>query len=251
MNDSGLLHAADMLRSAKSVVVLTGAGVSAESGVPTFRDPEEGLWAKYDPMELATIGAFERDPELVTRWYHWRFERCSHCKPNSAHTALAVMQERIEARGGAFALLTQNIDGLHQSAGSTTVVELHGTILTWRCTKTGRHTPMADIDFSSYPVRSEAGGLLRPNVVWFGEMLPPEAVAAAERAVGSCDLFLSIGTSAVVYPAAGYIERAGSIGAATIEINRDPTPITAAVDLSLQGLAGEILPPIVQRAFED
>ncbi|MCH9057478.1 MAG: NAD-dependent deacylase [Planctomycetes bacterium] len=250
MHDSGLLRAADMLRSARSVVVLTGAGVSAESGVPTFRDPEEGLWAKYDPMELATIGAFERDPELVTRWYHWRFERCSHCKPNPAHTALALMQQRIETHGGAFALLTQNIDGLHQRAGSTGVVELHGTILTWRCTKTGRHTPMADIDFTSYPVRSEAGGLLRPNVVWFGEMLAPEAVDAAERAVGSCDLFLSVGTSAVVYPAAGYIEQARSIGASTIEVNRDPTPVTAAVDLSLQGLAGEILPQMVQRAFE-
>lgn len=247
MNDQDLTLAADLIEAAASIVVLTGAGVSAESGVPTFREPEEGLWAKYDPMELATIEAFHRDPELVTRWYHWRFERCSTCKPNPAHQALAALQREAHTRGNAFTLLTQNIDGLHQQAGSTDVVELHGTIHRWRCMDTGAEIAMRDINFSEFPPRSQTGALLRPNVVWFGEMLSPDTVLAADRAVQSCDVFMSIGTSSLVYPAAGYIEMARSVGASTIEINLDPTPITASVDLSLIGLAGEILPRIVHR----
>ncbi len=248
MDEQRISRAADLVEAAESIVVLTGAGVSAESGVPTFREPEEGLWAKYDPMELASIEAFHRDPELVTKWYHWRFERCSTCKPNPAHQALATLQREALERGKTFTLLTQNIDGLHQQAGSTDVVELHGTIHRWRCMETGNEIAMSDIDFSEFPPRSDAGGLLRPNVVWFGEMLRPQDLMAADRAVRSCDVFISIGTSSVVFPAAGFIELARSIGASTIEINRDPTPITSSVDLSLIGLAGEILPRIVNRA---
>jgi NAD-dependent deacetylase len=249
VNDDLLTAAADLLREATSVVVLTGAGVSAESGVSTFRDAEDGLWAKYDPMQLATIEAFHADPELVTRWYHHRFEKCRHCEPNPGHHALADMQLRYTQRGHRFTLLTQNIDGLHQRAGSTDVVEFHGTILTWRCMDTGEHYPMAEIDFSSFPPMSPAGGLLRPNVVWFGEMLPTDALATADEVVSACDLFISVGTSAVVYPAAGYIEIARARGAKTIEINRDHTPMSGRVDLSIRGLSGEVLPQLVERAF--
>lgn len=236
--------AARLLREASRIVVLTGAGVSAESGIPTFRDKQTGLWAKYDPMELAHIDAFRRDPELVTRWYHWRFMSCKDCQPNPAHFALAELQRRTLARGGRLTLVTQNIDGLHQKAGATDVCELHGTILTWRCTKTGEHRPLEAVDFSRFPPTSEAGGLLRPNVVWFGEMLPPKEIERAMTDSAECDLFLSIGTSAVVQPAASLIELARQNGARAIEINREPTPISELVDVALYGKAGEILPKL-------
>ncbi len=240
---------ARVLADARSVAVLTGAGVSAESGISTFRDPQDGLWAKFDPMELAHIDAFHRDPELVTRWYHWRFEKCRHCKPNPGHDALARIQREVEARGGRFTLLTQNIDGLHQQASSTGVVELHGTILRWRCTKTGQEVDMADIPFDKFPPRSAAGGLLRPNVVWFGEMLPEAALRSAWAAAGECDLFMSIGTSAVVQPAASLVSVAAERGAKTLEINREPTPISGEVDWSIMGKSGEILPQLAELAF--
>ena len=237
--------AARLLREAQRIVVLTGAGVSAESGIPTFRDKQTGLWAKYDPMELAHIDAFHRDPELVTRWYHWRFTSCKDCQPNPAHLALAELQRRTLARGGRLTLVTQNIDGLHQKAGATDVCELHGTILSWRCTKTGEHRPLEAVDFSRFPPTSEAGGLLRPNVVWFGEMLPARELERAKTDSAECDLFLSIGTSAVVQPAASLIELARLNGARAIEINREPTPISELVDVTLYGKAGEVLPAIL------
>ncbi|MFI4894082.1 MAG: SIR2 family NAD-dependent protein deacylase [Phycisphaerales bacterium JB058] len=237
--------AALLLREARSVVVLTGAGVSAESGISTFRDKETGLWAKYDPMELAHIDAFHRDPELVTRWYHWRFTRCKDCEPNPGHAALAELQKQTEARGGSFSLLTQNVDGLHQTAGSTNVSEIHGTILTWRCTKTGEHYELDEIDFSSFPPASKAGGLLRPNVVWFGEALPERELERAFHDSSSCDVFMSVGTSSVVQPAASLIELAKGAGASTIEVNLEPTPISEIVDVSVFGKAGEVLPRLL------
>ena len=249
MDQTTLEQVASALARARSVVVLTGAGVSAESGLATFRDPEEGLWAKYDPMELATIQAFNKDPELVTRWYHWRFTRCVDCKPNPGHHALARIETHINERGGAFTLLTQNIDGLHQAGGTRNIVELHGTILTWRCLQTGQHISIQDIPFDEFPPRSQAGGILRPNVVWFGEELPAEAVETALDVCSKCDLFFSIGTSAAVYPAAGFIDLARANAARTVEINRDPTPISGAVDWSLPGKSGDILPRLAQLAF--
>ncbi|MCA9272449.1 MAG: NAD-dependent deacylase [Phycisphaerales bacterium] len=242
--------AARLLREARSIVVLTGAGVSAESGISTFRDKETGLWAKYDPMELAHIDAFHRDPELVTHWYHWRFTRCKDCEPNAGHYALAQLQEQTEARGGSFSLLTQNVDGLHQRAGSTNVSEIHGTILTWRCTKTGEHYDLAEIDFSSFPPASRTGGILRPNVVWFGEMLPEQELERAFRDSSSCDVFMSVGTSSVVQPAASLIELAKGAGASTIEVNLEPTPISGIVDVSVFGKAGEALPAIIDLCKE-
>lgn len=237
--------ASRLIHAAERIVVLTGAGVSAESGISTFRDKQTGLWEKYDPLELAHIDAFHRDPELVTRWYHWRFTSCKDCLPNPAHDALAELQRRTLARGGRFTLITQNIDGLHQKAGSTDVCELHGTILIWRCTRTGEHVALENIDFSSFPPTSEAGGVLRPNVVWFGEMLPPKELERAMTESAECDLFLSIGTSAVVQPAASLIGLAKQNGAIAIEINREPTPISDLVDVALYGKAGEILPTLL------
>lgn len=237
---------ADTLRSASNVTVLTGAGVSAESGLATFRDKEEGLWSKYDPMELAHIDAFNRDPELVTRWYHWRFTRARECEPNAGHIALAGLQRWFRSRGGDLALITQNVDGLHQRGGAADVIEIHGTILTWRCLATGAHVELDEIGFDTFPPSSDAGGLLRPNVIWFGESLPPEALEAAEQAISACDVFVSIGTSGMVWPAAGFIEEAKSRGAATAEINLEPTPMTDQVDVSLLGPSAVVLPSVAE-----
>lgn len=241
-DDPRLRAAAAALASARSIVVLTGAGASAESGVPTFRDAMTGLWAKYDAHQLATPEAFARDPELVTRWYDWRRMLVLGCRPNPGHLALAALQARAASEGRSFTLLTQNVDRLHQAAGSTGVVELHGTILQWRCTKTGEVFEPPPRPFDSFPPRSPAGGLLRPCVVWFGEALPPEALDAAERAIAACDLFIAVGTSGVVYPAAGFAAQAGARGAVTVEINRDPTPLSDVVDICLRGTSGQILP---------
>ncbi len=243
-NEHNIARAAAAIRDARRIAVLTGAGASAESGVPTFRDAMTGLWSKYDPHQLATPEAFARDPALVTRWYDWRRCLVAACRPNAGHFALAALQRWAAGGGRAFTLLTQNVDGLHQAAGSTGVVELHGSIRTWRCTKTGEEVVPGPEPMTEFPVRTRAGGLLRPGVVWFGEALPEAALEAAARAAAECDVFLSIGTSAVVYPAAGLVHAATAAGATAIEINRDPTPISREVDVSIQGLSGEALPAI-------
>jgi NAD-dependent deacetylase len=249
--EASIDRVARWLAEARSVVVLTGAGVSAESGLTTFRDPEEGLWSKYDPMDLATIEAFERDPELVTRWYHWRFTKARDVRPNPGHDALALLERKLAARmpdgPPPFTLITQNIDGLHQQAGSRRVVEIHGSIHRWRCTCTGHEKPLAEIRFDRFPVPSEHGGFMRPCVVWFGEMLPQEALEASFEALARCDLFFSIGTSATVYPAAGFIEVARAAGARTVEINKDPTANSPSVDVALKGRSGAILPDLLRR----
>jgi NAD-dependent deacetylase len=239
----------DALREARAVVVLTGAGVSAESGIPTFRDAMDGLWAKFDPHELASPEGFARDPETVTRWYDWRREKCAAAKPNAAHLALARLEEHFAAEKRAFTLLTQNVDRLHQAAGSRNVVELHGTIWVWRCTRCGIEREERGGSFRDHPPRCACGGARRPAVVWFGEMLPEEAMQKAGDALEACDLFFSIGTSAVVEPAASFIHHARRQGAKTVEINREPTPITPVVDWSLPGKAGEILPEVVRITF--
>ena len=248
MSDTGSIQeAAAMIRDAHFIVVLTGAGVSAESGLATFRDPEEGHWAKYDPMELATLDAFNKDPELVTRWYHWRFTRARDVQPNPGHYALGALKQHKAKQGESLTLITQNVDGLHQRGGAADVVELHGTIHTWRCTETGKQRPLADLSFEQFPIPSEHGGLMRPCIVWFGEMLPEDALSRSFEAMAECDLFLSIGTSGTVEPAASFILGAQSNGAKTIEINRDPTPNTGIVDLALQGTSGQILPAILSE----
>lgn len=254
-------HIADIaaaIGSADSVCVITGAGVSAESGLRTFRGvtgmtaEDHGsmasLWKDFDPATLATAEAFAADPERVTRWYDWRRLGCLAAEPNAAHLGLAEIERRVAARGAEFTLLTQNVDRLHQRAGSRNVVELHGTIMAWRCLRTGKEVEPEPRPFDRFPPRSplvddssDPLGVLRPSVVWFGEMLPPDAVARAEAAAASCDLFLSVGTSSVVYPAAGFIQRARERGADTAEINLEPTPISRLVRWSVRAKAGAAL----------
>lgn len=241
----GMAGAIRILGESRRVVVLTGAGVSAESGVPTFRDAMEGLWARYDPLELATPDAFARDPATVTRWYDERRQRMLACEPNAAHRAIAEWETVVAGRGGAFVLLTQNVDRLHHRAGSRDVVELHGSLFVWRCTVTGRERDDLPMPLPHYPMPSEAGGLYRPGVVWFGEMLREQALARAQASLRSCDTVVSIGTSAQVQPAASFVEWAVESGARAVEINRDPTPLSGLVDVSVLGLAGKIVPRLV------
>lgn len=229
----------DSIRAARHVLVLTGSGVSAESGVPTFREAQTGLWENFDPQELATPEAFLRDPELVWRWYRWRRELVSRVEPNAGHFALA----RLEGLVGRLTLVTQNVDGLHQKAGSTGVVEFHGNLFETRCF--AEEIVVTDCSDAAVPRCETCGGLLRPGVVWFGEAIPGHALDAANRAAAECDVFLSIGTSSLVWPAAGLAETALQTGARVIEINPDATPLTEQCQFVLQGKSGEILPELV------
>jgi NAD-dependent deacetylase len=237
------------LQEASSVAVLTGAGVSAESGIPTFRDAQTGLWAKYDPTELATPEAFARNPSLVTRWYDERRSKCARCKPNPGHLALARLQDEYEALGKKLTLITQNVDRLHQMAGSRDPVELHGTLWVWRCTSCGKEREERETPFPDHPPRCACGGIRRPGVVWFGESLPQAALAAAWRSAESCELFMSLGTSSVVEPAASLTRVAASAGAKTVEINPEETPVSALVDVSIRGATGELLPQILSEIY--
>lgn len=230
----------EALQSAERVVVMTGAGVSAESGVPTFRDALTGLWAKYDPRELGTPEAFARQPQLVWDWFAWRRELVEGVKPNAGHRALAELASRFPS----FTLMTQNVDSLHQQAGSPEVLELHGSLSRVRCHACNR--PAETFDSEERPPRCEAcGGLLRPDVVWFGEGLPADVLERATQASSEADVFLSIGTSSVVYPAAALSEVAIRVGALLVEINPDPTPMTPLADYALAGPSGIILPALV------
>jgi NAD-dependent deacetylase len=240
----------DYLRACDSLAVLTGAGVSAESGIPTFRDAQTGLWARYDPMDLATPEAFARDPALVARWYDDRRRRCADCRPNSGHLALARLQDEFEAAGKRFTLITQNVDRLHQQAGSRDPVELHGTLWIWRCTRCGEQREEREVPFREHPPRCACGGIRRPAVVWFGETLPEAALALAWRAAEDCGVFLSLGTSGVVEPAASLGRVAGSRGAKTIEINLEATPLSSRMDISLRGTTGVLLPMILSQTQE-
>jgi NAD-dependent deacetylase len=234
-------------RHARRVAVLTGAGVSAESGIPTFRDAQTGLWARFRPEELATPEAFERDPRLVWDWYEWRRELVAGAQPNAAHRALARMQ----ACAPAFVLITQNVDGLHQRAGVRGVVELHGNIHRNKCFAEGVVVEERAVTGDRPPRCPRCGAPLRPDVVWFGESLPAEALARAEAAARDCDLFFSIGTSAAVYPAAQLPVAALESGATLVEVNKDPTPLTRLATFSLLGPAGELLPQLVDAAWPD
>ncbi len=229
------------LRDARSVTVLTGSGVSAESGVPTFREAQTGLWARFDPEELATPEAFERDPRLVWEWYSWRRELVEKAIPNPGHEALAELERRVPS----FVLVTQNVDGLHRRAGSQNVVELHGNIRRSKCSREGVVVEPREDDTGVPPSCPRCDALLRPDVVWFGEMLPAGALAEAFDAAQSCDLFFSVGTSGVVQPAASLPFEALRHGAVLIEVNPDETPLTRHASYALRGRAGEILPTLV------
>ncbi len=227
------------------MAVLTGSGISAESGVPTFRDAQTGLWARYDPMELATPEAFERDPRLVWEWYAWRRELVGNAALNPGHEALAELESRVPN----FVLLTQNVDGLHRRAGSQNVVELHGSILHSRCSVEGVSVEPREEDPEVPPSCPSCGAFLRPDVVWFGEALPAEALEEAFRAARECDLFFSIGTSSLVQPAASLAFEAQRQGALVVEVNPDETPLTRHAGHALRGSAGEVLPALVLAAY--
>jgi NAD-dependent deacetylase len=230
----------DALRAARQVCVLTGSGISAESGVPTFREAQTGLWEQYDPHQLATPEAFLRDPALVWRWYRWRRELVAGVEPNAGHHALVTLARLVPE----LTLITQNVDGLHQRAGSDGVIEFHGNLFEDRCFDEG--CIVADADMSAeVPVCPGCGGNLRPGVVWFGEAIPESAMHAAAAAVSGCDLFFSIGTSALVWPAAGLAEAARQQGARVVEINLDATPLSSQTDFCLQGKSGSLLPELV------
>jgi NAD-dependent deacetylase len=231
-----------VLRRARRTVVMTGAGVSAESGVPTFRDAQTGLWADFKPEDLATPEAFRRNPKLVWEWYAWRRERIHSVEPNPGHYALAELERNTPE----FTLVTQNVDGLHQRAGSKNVIELHGNITRVKCFREGTLVNEWREDRSVPPRCPRCGDYLRPDVVWFNESLPAGAFETAEMKLRECDVFLSIGTSSVVYPAAMLPEIALNSRATIIEINPDETPLTNLATFSLRGPSGVILPELLR-----
>lgn len=232
------------LCGARSVVALTGSGISAESGVPTFREAQTGLWARYDPQQLATPEAFTRDPKLVWEWYEWRRKLVGEAEPNSGHRALV----ELEKHAPSFMLVTQNVDGLHEQAGSRNVIELHGNILRTICSAEKIEIDPGKTE-EKPPLCTNCGAPLRPDVVWFGEMLPTGAMESASEVVESCDVFLSIGTSSLVYPAASLPYAANAAGVTVVEINPEDTPLTPVADYALRGMAGEVLPVLVEAVL--
>ncbi|NLE22323.1 MAG: NAD-dependent deacylase [Actinobacteria bacterium] len=232
-----------LARSAR-VAVFTGAGASKESGIPTFREPETGLWARYDPMRLATPEAYRDDPPFVWSWYEHRFGVAAAAQPNPGHYAIAELEHLLPQ----VVVITQNIDGLHQRAGSSHVIELHGTMHSFRCID-GRHRGFGWDDFADQdekPPRCPAcGDYLRPEVVWFGEGLPPDALDAAQRLSASCEVMLIVGTSGVVYPAAAIPMIAREAGATVIDVNPERDSLTRLCDVFLQGAGGEVLPELI------
>jgi NAD-dependent deacetylase len=238
---------ADRVRRASRVTVLTGAGVSAASGVPTFRGAA-GLWRQFRAEDLATPGAFRRDPLLVWEWYAWRRETVAACQPNAGHDVIAWWSARMET----CRVITQNVDDLHLRAGTSGLIRLHGSLwdlACWdECGEGSWHDEQAP--FAQLPPRCpHCGGLARPAVVWFGEALDPDDVNAALDAC-ACDVFLTVGTSSVVYPAAGLVHEAKRLGAFTAEINLDPTPASGIVDLAIQGPSEVVLPEVEKRLHQ-
>jgi NAD-dependent deacetylase len=235
----------ELLQRSHRIVALTGAGVSQESGLRTFRDAQTGLWAHYKPEELASPEAFRRDPKLIWDWYTWRREAVKGVRPNAGHYALVEIEKHVPL----FTLITQNVDNLHRMAGSQNVLELHGNIQRVRCADCYTFTETWDEDTESVPRCAVCGGLLRPDVVWFGEALPRDQLESAVEAARACDVFFSIGTSGVVQPAASLAFAAHHRGAAVIEVNAEPTPLTPKADYFLQGKSGEILPELVRAVW--
>jgi NAD-dependent deacetylase len=246
MTPEGLQRAAEWIAGAERVVVSTGAGMSRESGIPTFRDALEGLWALYDPQQLATEQGFRRDPRLVWSWYASRRRAVAACAPHDGHRALAELATLVPR----LTLVTQNIDGLHARAGSPDVVELHGNLLRAKCLDGGHPfdgpVPDSGAGEEDPPPCPACGSPLRPDVVWFGEMLPADATERAWREAGGCDVMLVVGTSGTVWPAAELPLVARRAGARVVEVNPEPSDVTPAADLFMQGPAGELLPTLVR-----
>ena len=235
-----LERARGLLARAQSVAVLTGAGISAESGIPTFRGAG-GLWNSFRAEDLATPQAFARNPPLVWEWYAWRRELIANAAPNPAHYALV----KIEAAKPQFTLITQNVDGLHDLAGSKQILKLHGDIWRLRCRVCGAHWDDRSVPLPRLPPLCACGGLARPCVVWFGESLPDGIMQQAEDAAAAADVMLVVGTSALVYPAAGLIPYGKRAGATVMEFNLEPTAFSAMADYSFKGPAGELLPRLL------
>ena len=231
------------------VFVLTGAGVSAESGLGTFRDAGKGIWAKFDPMKLATPEAFARDPKTVLAFYDARRRNVLAAGPNPAHVALARLEHGLAARGGRLTLVTQNVDDLHERAGSTRVLHMHGELLKTCCLACGMsRTWLGDLTVDdACPECGRAGGL-RPDVVWFGEL--PHHLDVIDRALGEADLFVAIGTSGAVYPAAGFVAEARALGAPTCEINLEAGENAFLFDEARYGPASEMVPKWVAELIE-
>ncbi|MGI9342933.1 MAG: SIR2 family NAD-dependent protein deacylase [Gammaproteobacteria bacterium] len=248
--------AAAALAVSRHAVSLTGSGTSAESGVPTFRDAQDGLWAQYRPEDLATPEAFERDPGFVWDWYEWRRGIVADVEPNPGHDAIAELQTRLPR----VTLITQNVDGLHQRAGSRDVIEFHGNIMRSRCSDEQCSVEQCSVQHcvvdvprdaeSSPPPCPNCGAPIRPDVVWFGEAIPESALEAALSAIADCDVIIVVGTSAQVQPAASLAAQAGALGATLVEINPETTPLSARADIAIRGPSGELLPQIV-RALAD
>ena len=235
---------ARLAREARRVTVLTGAGMSAESGVPTFRDAQSGLWTRYDPEQLATEDAFRRDPSLVFGWYASRLAGVRAVFPNAGHRALADWAGHAEVR-----LVTQNVDDLHERAGSEVLAHLHGSLAAFRCLDCGRpfdgDLPEPDAVGRAAPPLCPCGGLVRPGVVWFGEPLPQKAFADSVLACRDTELLLVVGTSGIVYPAAGLPDLARSMGVPVVEINPEPTELSPSCDVTWRATAATGLPALV------
>jgi NAD-dependent deacetylase len=240
MMTSDFLAVKARLNAARSIAVLTGAGVSADSGVPTFRG-SDGLWRNFRAEDLASPSAFARDPRLVWEWYNWRRELIAAKRPNAAHVALAELERRVEH----FWLITQNVDGLHRLAGSEKLSEIHGNIWMVRCTGCGRIEENRTVPLPLLPYCSACGALLRPHIVWFGESLATEDITRSYEALESCELLLIIGTSGIVYPAASFAPMAKAHGAFVVELNLEATPNSEIVDVALTGRAKDLIPELL------
>ena len=231
----------EKLKSARTVVFFSGAGISAESGIPTFRG-KDGMWNKFRPEELANFDAFMRNPQLVWEWYNYRKSIIHQSKPNAGHYAIVEMGKYFEN----VIVITQNVDNFHQKAGSRTIYELHGNIESNFCVKCKKHYD-GDLDFKDGNPKCSCGGLIRPDVVWFGEFLPADQFQLSEKAARICDVFFIVGTSAVVYPAASLVHVAKSNRAFLVEVNIEETEISSLVDVSFYGKSGKILRQIVEQ----
>ncbi|MGH8490621.1 MAG: SIR2 family NAD-dependent protein deacylase [Gammaproteobacteria bacterium] len=233
------------LRQARKVVVFTGAGVSAESGIPTFRDAMNGLWSQYRPEDLATREAFRANPKLVWEWYEWRRALVAKAQPNAAHVGIARLQDCVPE----LTIITQNVDGLHHAAGSRGVLELHGNIRRSKCFACERIALEWSCDRETPPRCPHCGGRLRPDVVWFAEPLPKKTFSIAQAAAETCDVLFSIGTSSLVYPAAELPQRAHAARVTVIQINPVPTPLSQIAAVNFYGKASAIVPAMLKAVW--
>ncbi|HNY70205.1 MAG TPA: NAD-dependent deacylase [Syntrophorhabdus sp.] len=231
----------ERLTQANSLLVITGAGISAESGIPTFRGAD-GLWRNYRAEDLATLDAFERDPVTVWEWYDWRRGIIGRAEPNPGHLAIKDLEDMFEN----FLLITQNVDGLHGRTGIRNIVEIHGNLWRTKCTREGKISMLMDVPLRSIPPRCDCGAVLRPDVVWFGESIPSYALDLSFNVLEQCDTLIVVGTSGVVYPVASFPQTVKDNGGYVVEVNVEPTPISAIADASLYGNSGDILPMLVK-----